>query len=163
MKIEKGETKSEMRTLQSNYLTGRFEHTLDIKRRLIVPATWRDTMGMPRYVFIMRSPLNSSLLLVPPFEMERKMEKIREKSLFDREASDALRVLGENSEPVLLDIQGRIRISDRMMAFAQLTGKVVMIGMGGKAEIWSAALRPPEEMGQESYAASMSKLEHMGF
>ena len=45
--------------------------------------------------------------------------RLRQNSLFDKKASAQLRQLGENSEQVMLDVQGRIRIRDRLLAFAR--------------------------------------------
>lgn len=135
-------TQSAGRTLRSNFLIGRYEHALDVKRRIIVPAVWRDVMGEPKYVYIIPNPEERCLSLVSPVEMELRMDRLRQNSLFDKKASAQLRHLGENSEQVMLDVQGRIRIRDRLLAFANLTDKVVLIGMGMRAEIWSSAMRP---------------------
>ena len=53
--------------------------------------------------------------------------------------------MGENSEQVALDVQGRIRIKDRLLKFAMLEEKVVMVGALNRVQLWSAALLPEEE------------------
>lgn len=148
MKAEKGEAGGVTRAPQSNWLAGRYEHALDIKSRLIVPSEWRNTMGLPLYVYIVRSPHKRCLWLMPPFEMEQRMSSIRSQSLFDERLDDAMRAFGDNSQQAMLDVQGRIRIQDRFLEYAGLVekaGKVVMIGLGQKVEIWSSALAPKME------------------
>jgi MraZ protein len=84
----------------------------------------------------------------------------RQRSLFDRRACEALRVFGENAEQAVLDVQGRIRIRDRLLAFAGLSGKVVMIGAMNRVQLWSPALRPEAEtVDQAALAAACEALE----
>jgi MraZ protein len=126
-------------------LVGRFDHALDPKKRFTIPAGWRDLMGAPAYVYIMPDPRDKCLNLLPPAEMEGRLEKLRQRALFDKGAGTALRVLGENSEQVMLDVQGRIRIKDRLLKFALLDEKVVMVGALNRVQLWSPSLLPEEE------------------
>ncbi len=130
--------------VKSGLLVGRFDHALDTKRRFTIPAAWRDLMGAPDYVYIMPDPREKCLNLLPPLEMEGRLEKLRQRALFDKSASAALRVLGESSEQVMLDVQGRIRIKDRLLRFAMLDDKVAMIGSLNRIQLWSPALRPED-------------------
>ena len=129
----------------SGLLVGRFDHALDPKKRFTIPAGWRELMGSPAYVYIIPDPREKCLTLVPPAEMEGRLEKLRQRALFDKGASTSLRVLGENSEQVSLDVQGRIRIKDRLLKFAMLEETVVMIGALNRVQLWSPALRPEDE------------------
>ena len=129
----------------SGLLVGRFDYALDPKTRFTIPAGWRELMGAPAYVYVMPDPRETCLNLLPPAEMEGRLEKLRQRALFDKGASQALRVLGENSEQVALDVQGRIRIKDRLLKFAGLEETVVMVGALNRVQLWSPALRPEEE------------------
>lgn len=91
-------------TVGQGFLVGRFDHALDPKKRFTIPAGWRDLMGSPAYVYIIPDPTEKCLNLLPPAEMEGRLDKLRQRALFDRGASAALRVLGENSEQVMLDL-----------------------------------------------------------
>jgi MraZ protein len=141
-------------------LVGRFDHAMDPKKRLTVPAGWRDLMGAPAYVYVFPDPNDMCLNLIPPAEMEGRLEKLRQRALFDKKSSVALRVFGENSEQVMLDVQGRIRIRDKLLAFAQLTDKVVMIGAMNRIQLWAPASRPDEAaIDQATLAAACETLE----
>jgi len=140
-------------------LVGRFDHALDPKRRLTVPAGWRDLMGSPAYVYVFPDPNEKCLNLIPPAEMEGRLEKLRQRALFDKSASSALRVFGENAEQAVVDVQGRIRIKDRLLSFAKLTDTVVMIGAMNRVQLWSPELRPEAEtVDQAALAAACEAL-----
>ncbi len=147
-------------TVGPGLLVGRFDHALDPKRRLTVPAGWRDLMGAPPYVYVFPDPNEKCLNLIPPAEMEGRLEKLRQRALFDKRAGEALRVFGENAEQAVVDVQGRIRIKDRLLMFARLSDKVVMIGAMNRIQLWSPALRPEAEtVDQAALAAACEALD----
>ena len=140
------------------FLIGRYEHALDPKRRLTVPALWRDQMGSPESLYVIPDPHSSCLNLLSPAEMAARMERVRQRALFDKSLSQSLRILGENSEQVMLDVQGRVRIRDRLLAFAKLSEKVVMIGECNRIELWAPELRPEADISQEALAEACANL-----
>ncbi len=99
-------------------------------------------MGKAGTVYVIPDPHVKCLNLLPVAEMDVRLEKLRQKSLFDPGTGEALRVIGENSEQLQWDVQGRIRIRDRLLAFAGLKGQVVMIGAVNRVQLWSSELRP---------------------
>ena len=117
-------------------------------------------MGAPAYVYVMPDPREKCLNLVPPGEMEGRLAKLREKALFDKHASEAMRIIGENSEQLTVDIQGRIRVRDRLLNFASIDDKVVMIGAFNRIQVWSPALRPDvEKVDQKTLADAVDQLQ----
>ncbi len=141
-------------------LVGRYDHAMDPKKRLTVPAGWRDLMGAPAYVYVFPDPHAKCLNLIPPAEMEGRLEKLRARALFDKTLGPALRRIGENAEQVMLDVQGRIRIGDRLLAFAQLGGTVAMIGSMNRIQLWSPAVMPEAEaIDQAALAEACEALE----
>jgi len=101
-------------------------------------------MGEPSYVYVFPDPKEKCLNLLPPAEMEGRLMKLRQRALFDKGTSQALRVFGEYSEQVPLDVQGRVRIKDKLLKFALLEETVVMIGALDRVQLWSPALVPEE-------------------
>ena len=130
----------------SNALMGEFEHALDPKRRLTIPREWRRAMGEPDFVYVMRDRDGKSLDLVPKAEMEAMLEKLRQKALLDPALTRFATLIGANSEQLMLDSQGRIRISDKLLRFANLTTTVMMVG----------SLRLAKLMNLEDYASEVS-------
>ena len=102
------------------FLLGRYDHALDPKKRFTIPAGWRQILGDPQYVFVMPDNAKKCLNIIPQEEMEARLEKLREKALFDPRLSNALRIIGANSEQLALDVQGRIRISDKQIGRAHV-------------------------------------------
>ena len=127
------------------FLLGRYDHALDPKKRFTIPAGWRQILGDPEYVFVMPDNAKKCLNIIPQEEMEARLEKLREKALFDPRLSNALRIIGANSEQLALDVQGRIRISDKLLQFANLTTTVAMVGAVRKIELWKPEALPPED------------------
>ena len=60
----------------------------------------------------------------------------------DDELNDVLERVGEDSELLEFDIQGRIRICDRLLEYANLKGPVVMRGAVRMARLWAPENAP---------------------
>lgn len=145
----------------SGVLVGRIDHSLDPKKRLTIPSEWRNLLGGCGYAYIMPDPREKCLNLVPSDEMEARLIKLREKALFDRSIAKALQVIGANSEQVAFDVQGRIRISDKFLQFAELSSQVAMIGSIRMIKLWNPGkLDAPDGVDQTGLE---SALDQVGF
>ena len=127
------------------FLLGRYDHALDPKKRFTIPAGWRQILGNPEYVCVMPDNAKKCLNIIPQEVMEAKLAKLREKSFSDPALSRALHIIGANSEQLALDVQGRIRISDKLLQFANLTTTVAMVGAVSKIELWNPEALPPDD------------------
>jgi len=144
----------------SGVLVGRADHALDSKKRLTIPSEWRAVMGDPDYVYVMRDRGGKCLNLVPKAEMEMRLAKLREKALFDPALNAALMTIGANSEQLMLDVQGRIRICDELLRFANLTTTVTMVGSVRMIKLWNPKSYAAEATERLSdYNAALDKLE----
>ena len=132
---------------ESGVLVGRSDHALDPKKRLTIPSGWRTDMGNPKFVYVMPDRKERCLNLLPKAEMDVLLAKIREKALFDPALNRIFQVIGSQSERLDLDVQGRIRISDKLLQFANLTTTVAMVGSVRMVKLWDpAALKPADEV-----------------
>ena len=145
----------------SGVLVGRNDHALDPKKRLTIPSEWRTVMGNPDYVYVMPDRTEKCLNLVPKTEMEMRLQKLREKALFDPALNRQLQVLGAASEQLVLDVQGRIRICDKLLQFANLTTTVAMVGSVRMVKLWDPKALAPEDKVEQS--ALDAALESAGF
>ena len=118
-------------------LTGVHNRVLDPKKRLTIPSVWRDALGGD-YVYVMPDTQNHCLQLVPADMMEARLEKLQNESLGDKRLNALLSRIGEVSDVLEFDVQGRIRISDKLLAYAGLEGAVVLKGSYRMATIWPA-------------------------
>ena len=137
---------AEAANADSGVLVGRCDHALDPKRRLTIPSGWRKTLGNPDFVYVMPDRKEKCLNLMPKAEMDVLLGKIREKALFDPALNRVFQVIGSMSEQLDLDVQGRIRISDKLLQFANLTTTVAMVGSFRMIKLWDPAAVPPENV-----------------
>lgn len=113
-------------------LLGEYEHTLDAKGRLAIPARFRSQMGPGA---VLSKGMGTCLSL---YTLERWEEKSNE--LVARMASDELRDFERRIYPsaceVELDGQGRIVIPAKLRTYARLETNVTIIGVRDHMEIW---------------------------
>ena len=139
-------------------LVGSHERNLDPKKRLTIPSAWRHALGSD-YVYVMKEEGAPCLRLVPKGVFESRLVEIQEEPLSDDDLNDVLEKIGEDSELLEFDVQGRIRISDRLLAHANLTGTVVMKGAVRMARLWAPENVPQRSAVEvENLRAAMKKL-----
>jgi MraZ protein len=131
---------------RTGILLGRFPHRLDPKRRITIPATLRNRMGSPSYVYVMPDLNNLKCLnILPPEELESRLARLRQAALSDRKVAEFVTRVGAISESLDLDVQGRIRIRDRLLEHVAIDKDVVLIGALNRIQVWAAAHAPAEE------------------
>ena len=87
---------------ESKVLVGQVVHNLDPKRRLTIPSEWRADLGGTGFVYVMSDPFEKCLDLIPQAEMEARLEKLRQKALFDPALGKHLQMIGASSEKLSL-------------------------------------------------------------
>jgi len=133
------EPKGEKDGARQAVFVGTFKHCLDPKKRLTIPSEWREQTGSGSGLYVLPDVTSRCLCVFPASEMSRRLEKIRDHSISDRKARQFARALASRSDLVTWDSQGRIRIKDELLAFADLQGDVVMVGTFHSFELWSPA------------------------
>ncbi len=130
-------------------LVGRYDYALDPKKRFTIPRDWRRVMGNPEFVYAMPDPQDRCVNIIPAQEMKSRLDRLREKALFDPALKPVLEKIGASFEMLTLDVQGRIRVSDKLLRFANLTTTVAMLGAVKMFRLWDpAALEPADEVDQ---------------
>ena len=135
---EASNEREEQRPQGGAVLTGMAQYALDPKRRVTIPSGWRDAMGRPAYVFVMADPHEPCLRLLSEERMAELRAKLLARKFADPLVAQKLRIIGQNTEQLPLDVQGRIRISDRLLKFAGVSGKIAFVGAITYGEIWAA-------------------------
>ena len=139
-------------------LVGVHERNLDPKRRLTIPSAWRHALGSD-YVYVMKEEGSPCLRLIPKGVFESRLAEIQEEPLSDDDLNDVLEKVGEDSELLEFDVQGRIRISDRLLEYANLKGTVVMKGALRMARLWAPEnVGPRTTVETENLRAAMKRL-----
>lgn len=138
-------------------LIGEYEHSVDVKGRLIMPSKLRDEIG---YKFIVTKGLDGCLFVFPIKEWEIFQEKLRALPVSDKNARDFTRFFFAGATECEMDKQGRFLISSNLREFAGLDKDVVTIGMNTRLEIWSKEKwqKCDEEISAEEIADHMTNL-----
>jgi len=120
---------------------GAYVHSLDPKKRITIPSVWRAQVGEPKSLFVMPDFHECCLNVLPATEVAHRLERIRRHSLADKRVMEFTRALGADSDLVSWDTQGRVRITDKLLSFAQITDQVQLVGALDKFQLWNPALR----------------------
>mgnify|MGYP001165787758 CR=1 FL=1 len=134
-------------------MTGQYQHTIDAKGRLFIPAKLREELGDTFYVTM---GMDSCLSIYSDASWARFTEKFE--SLPTRRPRPCVTANAAKCEP---DAQGRIVLPQKLRAYAHLEKDVVVIGVSNRAEIWNAekwAEIEAEELNPENLAAVMEEL-----
>ena len=119
-------------------LVNRFEKQLDPQRRILIPIEWRESLGMPTCVYVMREPADACLRIMSVEDMNERVARIRASGRPNAQVTLCLDIIGKNSELVDIDKMGRIRVSDGMLAYAEIKQGIVLQGAFTTATIWAA-------------------------
>jgi MraZ protein len=116
---------------------GTFEHTLDAKHRLTVPAKFRAALA--GRVFVVKS-VDRNLSVYP----EATYSALTEAALaglnpFSPQARELKRLLYGNAADVELDSSGRIMLPPGHRQHAGIDRDVVITGTGDALELWDRA------------------------
>src|SRR5689334_4180438 len=112
---------------------GRFEHSVDTKGRVAVPARFRDRLSGE---LILTRGNDGCLYLFTEESWEPLAAKLNALPTGDEDARNLRRAVFSSAEPVELDKQGRVIIPDHLRQYSGITGDVAIIGLGSYIEIW---------------------------
>ncbi len=114
---------------------GTFEHSLDDKGRLVLPATFRSRLASGGYL----TPYENCLALWAPEDFEAFVNRLQERVREKQATPNALRTFLANTTDVKPDTQGRIAVPARLRASAGLDGGVVLNGALDHIELWNSS------------------------
>ena len=120
--------------LRGGKFLGSFQHQLDEKGRLSLPAQFRREATDQRFILV--QAYAPSLALYPEtewLEVEERMQGMM------RDPAARLWVLSvmSNAVEVTPDAQGRILVPAPLRAAAELDGQALLVGAINKVEIWN--------------------------
>ena len=115
-------------------LIGEYEHSVDVKGRLIMPAKLREEIGEK---FVVTKGLDGCLFAYSQKEWTAFEEKLKTLPLTSKNARDFTRFFLSGAIECEIDKQGRFLISGNLREFANLEKEVVIIGVNTRIEIWS--------------------------
>lgn len=114
--------------------TGEYQHTIDDKGRLIMPAKFRDILGD---ACMITKGLDGCLFVYPQAEWSVLEAKLKNLPFTNKDARAFARFFFSGACECELDRQGRILVSSNLRDYAGLNKDVNIIGVGTRIEIWS--------------------------
>ena len=132
-RTRQAEAQREWESVASRFF-GRYEHSLDDKGRVILPAKFRAHFERGGYV---TKHLDGCLAVWTDEEFEKQMVTREEAQAQSREQRNLARVWSAGSEEVEVSASGRMTIPGHLREYAQLEGEVLVIGANDRVELWS--------------------------
>lgn len=126
-------------------LIGEYQHNIDAKGRLIMPAKFRQDLG---YSFIVTRGLDGCLFGYPLENWTKVEEKLEQLPLSKKDARKFTRFFYSAATEVEVDKQGRINLPQTLIDFAKIDKSCRVIGVSDRIEIWSSEV-------WEAFAADM--------
>ena len=114
-------------------LIGEYEHSLDAKGRLIMPAKLRIDIGEK---FIVTKGLDGCLFAFSQKEWENFEQKLKTLPLSDKNARNFVRFFLSGATECEIDKQGRFLLPANLRVAANLDKEAIIIGVGTRLEIW---------------------------
>ena len=144
-------------------LIGEYEHSLDVKGRLIMPAKIREDLGEK---FIITKGLDGCLFGFSKNEWNNFEEKLKTLPLTNKNARDFVRFFLSGAIECEIDKQGRFLIAGNLREYAELEKEAVIIGVGTRIEIWNKdkwkAYNSEENLSADQIAENMANLGMLG-
>ena len=116
---------------------GRYEHSLDPKGRVILPAKFRAAFEHGGYLTQFH---DRCLALWTPEDFDKQMTQMEAAAESGRSERNLARLWAQGTQEVDVDKQGRIAIPQYLREFARLDGDVLVNGAITRVELWSPAV-----------------------
>lgn len=115
-------------------LIGEYQHAIDAKGRLIIPARFREELGE---TFLVTRGLDHCLFVYPMDEWRSLEAKLKSLPMTQPGARAFVRFFFSGAAECTFDKQGRILIPGHLREYARLEKDVMIIGVSNRAEIWA--------------------------
>lgn len=136
---------------------GQYEHSIDTKGRVIIPAKYREELGEN---FVVTRGLDGCLFLYPQQEWQSFVLKLQELPSNQNTRKIQRQFLSKAME-VVLDKQGRILVPSLLREIAALEKEVVFVGMMNRVEVWDKERLKQQET-QEDEEALEETMDELG-
>ncbi len=120
---------------------GSYQHNLDDKGRLMIPARFRETLDGGAFI---TQGFDRCLMVMTGEYFREVITQLNTISLTDPNARLLRRMILGNAFQVELDKIGRVLVPQMLRDFAGLNGEAIVAGQGDYFEVWS-----PEAWGEQ--------------
>ncbi len=133
---------------------GEYDHSIDSKGRVSFPSRLRKFLPPQNQdSFTILKGLDRCLLLYPEeywIGVEKRLSNIKE---FRREDRIVLRNFLRSADDLTLDKNNRLAIPPKLMEWAEISNRVIFIGMGDSIELWAPDVlaKADQELDPDTY------------
>jgi MraZ protein len=119
------------------YFLGSYEYSMDERGRVPIPPRFRDSFLSG--IILTEGRPDRCVRAFPPSNFEEQARQYTAEPITRREGRVLRRQFFSNSYQAEIDRQGRVLIPQQLRSYANLSGQVVVVGVGEGIEIWSAS------------------------
>lgn len=139
---------------------GEYQHSLDEKGRITIPAKFREEIG---YKFVATKGLDNCIFLYSQDEWQLMEKKLRSLPFTRADVRSFVRFFFSGASELELDRQGRSVLPLNLREYAGIDRDVIIIGVGSRVEIWSIEKWTDyNEKAQSSYEEIAESLVDLG-
>ena len=140
---------------------GEYQHTIDEKGRIIIPAKFREALGAS---FIITRGLDNCLFVYPREEWNQLEQRLKSLPSMAANARAFARLLFSGACECEWDKQGRVNVPAHLREYARLEKDCTVIGVSARVEIWDKATwEEYSRKSQESFNEIAEKLVDFDF
>lgn len=115
---------------------GQFQHNLDDKGRLMIPARFRELLAAGAFI---TQGFDRCLMVMTDMYFRQVYDRISAMNLADPMARLLRRLILSNAYPVEVDKVGRILLPQNLRQSILLEGEAILAGQGDYFEVWNPA------------------------
>jgi MraZ protein len=115
---------------------GHFQHNLDDKGRLMIPARFRESLEGEAYI---TQGFDKCLMVMKGEYFKQVVEHLATMTITDPTTRLLRRLILANAFPVEVDKVGRIVLPQPLRAFIEIEGEAIVAGQGEYFEVWTPA------------------------
>jgi MraZ protein len=115
---------------------GQFQHNLDDKGRLMIPARFRELLAAGAFI---TQGFDMCLMVMTDIYFKQVYDRINAMNLADPTARLLRRLILSNAYPVEVDKVGRILVPQNLRQVITLESEAIVAGQGEYFEVWTPA------------------------
>ena len=112
---------------------GEYHHTIDEKKRLIIPTKFRNDLGKE---FIITRGIDKCLYVYSKSSWDEITNKLQALPFTRKNAREFNRFFLSGATLAELDRSGRVLLTSPQISYANITKECVIVGVGERIEIW---------------------------
>lgn len=116
-------------------LIGEYRHNIDDKGRIIIPAKFREEIGMK---FVVTRGLDGCLFVYSMDNWNKIVSKLQTLPFTKKDARTFMRFFLSGATVCEFDKQGRINLSNSLIEYAGIQKECTIIGVNDRLEIWAS-------------------------